>query len=285
MARKLVIEFTKVHGAGNDFVVLDNRFYNFSGEQLTELAQRFCRRRTGIGADGLLALGRAEDPACDYRMHYLNADGSRAAMCGNGARCLAAFARQAGLDGEPLTFTADAGIYQAQVIDSGEAVRLFGPDPRDFEPEPLLESEAARQLAPLCYVWTGTEHVVTFIDDIEAAPVDTLGPEVRSDEALAPTGANVNFVEVIRPGDEQTAAVLRVRTFEKGVEAETRACGTGALAAAVSARRTGRTRAEKAAVEMPGGVLNVGFRLDGEAVTDLYLGGPVTTAFRGTVEW
>ncbi len=281
--RKLVLEFTKMHGAGNDFVVLDNRFYNFTDEELADLTRRLCPRRTGIGADGLLALARPEDASVDYRMRYFNADGSRATMCGNGARCLAGFARRAGLEKTELTFASDAGTYRVQVPEEeGSSVRLFVPSPRHFSADRAFESEAAHALAPLYYVWTGTEHVVTFVDELGAAPVRTKGRAVRRDPALLPAGANVNFVQVARAGGEQ--AVLRVRTYEKGVEEETQACGTGALAAAATARYTDRITADSADVEMPGGRLTVGFRYAEGTISDLYLEGPVTTVFRGTTE-
>src|SRR5690606_7040767 len=127
------VPFTKMHGAGNDFIVLDNRFMHFSAAELAALAQRFCPRRFGVGADGLLALSPSDEPGIDFRMEYVNPDGSRAGMCGNGARCLARFARSAGLEAEPLTFRADAGVYRASVPPEPEApVRLFVPPPERY---------------------------------------------------------------------------------------------------------------------------------------------------------
>ncbi len=128
------------------------------------------------------------------------------------------------------------------------------------------------------YVWTGTEHVVCFVDDVTSTPVATWGPAIRSDEALDPTGANVNFVQVV------SADRLIARTYEKGVEDETLACGTGAIAAAVTARLLGRTSRNRIEVSMPGGVLTVGFELTGDVVSDLYLEGPAEAVFRGTIE-
>lgn len=264
-------------GAGNDFIVIDNRFYNFSERERTDLARRLCPRRTGIGADGLLAFDRAKDPAHAYRMRYHNADGSPATMCGNGARCLALFARQAGLPDEAFTFESDAGVCRARFAGGG-AVRIYATPPRDFSPKRPLGGGGTA-----AYVWTGTPHAVCFVADVAHAPVEKEGRRLRHDAAFAPEGANANFAEVVAPGGGE--ARLRVRTFEKGVETETEACGTGALAAAVVARLTGRLQAERVAVEMPGGTLHVGFRLaGGERVTDLYLEGPAEAVFRGTVE-
>ena len=277
MQRFLVVEFTKMNGAGNDFVVLDNRFYAFSEAELAALARDLCRRTERVGADGLLALDHGEDGA-DFRMHYHNADGSRGTMCGNGARCLARFARSAdlGTTGAPLVFDTDAGRLHADVPDDPAAdVRLHLPPPRDLRPLTLGGLEAT-------YVWTGTEHVVRFVRHTAAVDLATAGPALRHDPALAPRGANVNLVEVL------DADRLRVRTYEKGVEAETRACGTGAMASALVAFHCGRVSRTPVAVEMPGGTLTVGFNwtpgAPAEAVTDLTLAGPAEVTFRGTVE-
>lgn len=283
MTRPLVVEFTKMHGAGNDFVVVDNRFFHFSDEELSTMAKWWCPRRTGIGADGLLALAPAEDDAHDYRMRYFNADGSRARMCGNGARCLARFARESGVGQEELTFESDAGVYRARVPDErGASVRLYVPPPEDFASPVEFEQEHSEIPSPVHYVWTGTEHTVVFVDDVAAVPVETWGRAIRRDAALEPAGANANFVQVISEGDSTPA--LRVRTYEKGVEAETQACGTGALAAAVVARLLDRVEAPVIPVHMPGGTLRIGLQVNGDAVTKLYLEGPAVKVFRGTVD-
>ena len=284
MPPKLVVEFTKMNGAGNDFIVVDNRFYNFSDEELSSLARRFCPRRTGVGADGLLAFARPRDDAHHYRMRYLNADGSVGTMCGNGARCLARFARTAGLTQEALVFETDAGVFRALVPhDAAAPVRLYVDPPRHWQPDHPLDADTDAMAGAVHTIWTGTEHAVCFVSSSADAPVGTWGPVLRQDPALAPTGANVNFVEIDEEG-EGGVARLRVRTYEKGVEAETLACGTGAMASALAARLLGRIGSETVEVEMPGGTLTVGFRLDGEAVSKLYLEGPAVTVFRGTLE-
>lgn len=288
----LVVPFTKMNGAGNDFVVLDNRFFHFSDAELADLARRYCPRRTGIGADGFLALDPPDADGADFRMRYVNADGSRGTMCGNGARCLARYARSAGIPGIPLlhdvarlVFDTDGGRYTADVTDA--SVRLHVPPPRAFGTVALHEAGVDGET---WQIWTGTEHTVRFVADVATAPVNTEGPLVRRDSALAPAGANVNFVEVVRGGADGEAAHLRARTFEKGVEGETRACGTGAVASALAARLAGRISAHEVAVEMPGGTLYVGFRLpegalSAEAVTDLTLEGPAETVFQGMLEF
>lgn len=284
MTRALVVEFTKMHGAGNDFIVIDNRFFHFSDAELAAMARAWCPRRTGIGADGVLALCSPQNDAHDYRMRYVNADGSMARMCGNGARCLARFARSAGLERDTLSFESDAGVYRVAVPPEADApVRLHVPSPQDFNPDVSLHDAAQAVPTPVHYVWTGTEHAVCFVDQVDAVAVDTLGPAIRHDAALAPEGANANFVQIERRADGAPAA-LRVRTYEKGVEAETLACGTGALAAAVVARLLGRITEEVIPVTMPGGTLRVGITVADGTVQALYLEGPAVKVFRGTVD-
>jgi diaminopimelate epimerase len=262
--RKLVVEFTKMSGAGNDFLVIDNRFYHFSPDELARLARKYCARRTGVGADGLLALHAPDDPGHHFRMRYLNADGSVGSMCGNGARCLARYAFEAGMDEDPLRFLTDAGPYSALVRE--ESVRLMIPSYRDFAEVPADESGSGRH-----YIWTGTEHLVVFCPEVDEVDVERDGLRLRHSRA---GGANVNFVEV-------ADGMLRVRTFEKGVEGETLACGTGATAAAAVARLTDRLSRSEIQVQMRGGVLRVGFDHAGNAE---YLEGPAETVFRGTLK-
>lgn len=280
MKRALVVEFTKMNGAGNDFIVIDNRFFYFRPEELSALAARFCPRRTGIGADGLLALSKPRDEAHHYRMQYYNADGSLATMCGNGARCLARFARRAGLSTNPLVFETEAGLFEAEVpADEAAPVRLRMNAPEHWHPHFQLTAPEKASGA-VHYIWTGTEHLVQFVEDVDACDVDGVGAALRHDANLAPKGANANFVSRI----EGAEAALRVRTYEKGVEAETLACGTGALAAAVAARLLGQVSADKIEVHMPGGVLGVEIEYDQGEIAHLYLEGPAEAVYRGTVE-
>ena len=285
----LVVPFTKMSGAGNDFVVLDNRFLRFTVDELAALAERACPRRTGVGADGLLALEEGEGDA-HFRMRYRNADGSLATMCGNGARCLARFAARAGLgdrdaDAATLRFDTDGGPYRAEVPDPGSAsgaVTLHVPPPRDFGPTGLQDGPVPRS-SRVYRIWTGTEHAVVFVPDVAREDVAAAGGRLRWDGAFQPEGTNVDFVEIL----EGDAPRVRVRTFEKGVEAETLACGTGAVAAALAAALTDRVAGagrQSVAVEMPGGTLTVGYALD-DGPRDVTLAGPADTVFEGTLEW
>ncbi len=279
MVRKLVVEFTKMAGAGNDFVVIDNRFYHFTPGELSVLARRYCPRRTGIGADGLLALESPSDDADAFFMRYLNADGTTS-MCGNGARCLARFARLAGIDRDEMTFATAWGPYRARVPADPEApVRLFLPPFEAYTPDRVARGPQGR---PVDYIWTGTHHAVCRVPAVAEVPVERDGAALRYDPAFAPEGTNVNFVEVVDAGQDGGVARLRVRTYEKGVEAETLACGTGATAAAIVARQRGLIDAETVHVDMPGGRLTIGWA--GDPSRELYLEGPAEVIYRGTFE-
>ncbi len=301
MPPPLIVPFTKMSGAGNDFVVLDNRFLRFSDAELAALAASACPRRVGVGADGLLALDEGGDGA-DFQMRYRNADGSLATMCGNGARCLARFAARAGLGRDAgsdvsLVFDTDGGRYSARVAGgrgASGAVSLNVPPPRDLAPvsgfEDILETDGAA--SPIVRIWTGTEHLVAFVDDVAAVDLEAVGRRLRHDDAFAPAGTNVNIVQVAGAGrhvrqdlssDPQPRLVAR--TFEKGVEGETLACGTGALAVALAAYHTGRVLEPAMDIAMPGGTLRVHFTPGIHGVSNLVLEGPAETVFEGTLEW
>lgn len=273
------VAFVKMQGAGNDFVVVDNRDYGFSGAELSAAAEAWCSRRYGVGADGLLALAPPRSSAADYRMCYWNADGSRATMCGNGARCLFRFARRRGIGGSALAFETDAGLYRAvQPGSAPDTVRLFVPDVTDVRPRVQLEGPVPAAIRALTFVHSGTEHLVATVDDLAAAKVTEWGRQLRHDARLQPTGANVNFLEL------GTGRGARVRTYEKGVEAETPACGTGVLAAAVVVERTRSASIDRAVpVRTRGGDLRVG-HASTDRGEERYLEGPAVVVFRGQVQ-
>lgn len=271
-------------GAGNDFIVVDNRFYNFTDHELSEIARALCPRRRGIGADGILAFAAPTGDGADFRMRYVNADGSVGTMCGNGARCLARYARHAGMAATEMRIETDAGAYEVAVPEQDDApVRLFVPLPRHWKAQQDLAGALPAAITSVHYLWPGTEHVVCFVGDVRTARVSTWGKSIRQDASLAPQGANVNFVQVLSKGAGGAPAELRVRTYEKGVEAETLACGTGALASALAAHFLGKTTARRARIHMPGGMLGVGFEGQGARIARLWLDGPATTVYRGTV--
>lgn len=275
MKRMLIIEFTKMNGAGNDFIVLDNRFYQFSVSELSNLAQQICERRTSIGADGILALAPATIPEMDYRMIYINADGSEGTMCGNGARCLARFARASGVDKPVATMqTASGGCEVHAPFDAPVRVYLHPPTKVDHSIQ--LKTPHPDWISSVHFLRPGTEHLVCFTEDLCEVPVETWGKKLRDDPALAPTGANINFVNL---NTDAPAACLHIRTYEKGVEAETLACGTGAVASVVAAQNAGWIASDACDVHMPGGILTVGLEKD-----RIYLEGPTEIAYRGSIE-
>lgn len=266
-----------MHGAGNDFIVLDNRWYRFSDEELAELAATWCPRRYGVGADGLLALAPDDRADVDFRMRYVNADGSWATMCGNGARCLARFALAADFEGPEVAFETDAGRYHAARTGEGsERVRLYVPPATDLSLDVDLAEATAPHGGAVHYVHTGTGHLVLLVDDVEAVPLAEWAPPLRHDARIHPPGANVNVVAV----QEDT---LRMRTFEKGVEGETLSCGTGVLAAAAVVEAVEPEVTAPMSVETQGGTFKVGTAATPRG-EERYLEGPVVTVYRGTLD-
>ncbi len=217
------IPFTKMSGTGNDFIIIDNRARVVADDGLTDFIRKVCRRKMSVGADGLILIESSDQ--ADFRWRFFNSDGSLAEMCGNGARCAARFAFLNGIAGESLSFETEAGIITGQVSDGGAKVKI--PDPSDLR----LDYRIALKSGPLTVssVNTGVPHVVVMTDSVEEVDVLGLGREIRNHDAFAPAGTNVNFICSQRPGQ------LDIRTYERGVEDETLACGTGAIASALVA--------------------------------------------------
>jgi diaminopimelate epimerase len=217
------IPFTKMSGTGNDFIIIDNRARVVADDGLTDFIRKVCRRKMSVGADGLILIESSDQ--ADFRWRFFNSDGSLAEMCGNGARCAARFAFLNGIAGERLSFETEAGIINGQVSDSGAKVKI--PDPADFR----LDYSVDLKSGPLTVssVNTGVPHVVVMTDSVEEVDVFELGREIRNHDAFAPAGTNVNFICPQRPGQ------LDIRTYERGVEDETLACGTGSIASALVA--------------------------------------------------
>ena len=264
------ISFTKMSGAGNDFVVIDNRGGEI--EASAEFVAKVCSRRVSVGADGLLLAESPHDPSeADFRMRYFNADGGEAETCGNGARCIARFAFLNGIAEEKMHFETLAGVYSAEM--TGENVLLGLGDPRDIRldfPLELTEGEAVASFAN-----TGVPHAVRFMDEIDSIDVQTAGREMRYHKAFGQAGANANFVRV--EGEQR----LRTRTYERGVEDETLACGTGAVASAVTAALRGKAR-PPVTVRVQGGFdLIVHFELNGGAASGIRLEGDARVVFTG----
>ncbi len=253
--------FHKYQGTGNDFVMVDNRAGTFD-RRAEVLVRRLCHRRFGIGADGLILL--QAHPEHDFEMIYFNADGREGSLCGNGARCTVAFAKSLGLIGTETTFLAADGPHYARLGADG-LVHLQMPDVG--APQPHGDDY---------FLDTGSPHYVRRVADVAAADVLAEGRRLRHDPAFAPGGTNVNFVAV------QPDGTLRVRTYERGVEAETFSCGTGVTAVALVMAHCAAS-AEPCTLHTPGGTLRVTFARTGDGYTDVFLIGPARSVFEGRI--
>jgi len=266
------IPFSKLSGSGNDFILVDNRNGRLSPEALPETARRLCRRKFSVGADGLIAIEGSE--TADFRWQFFNADGSSAEMCGNGGRCAARFAAARGVAGERLCFETLAGTIHAEV--SGTRVKLQLPPPGEFEPdrELLLDPVPVRASC----LNTGVPHAVVCVEDVDAVDVEALGSRIRYHELFRPAGTNVDFIQR-REGDR-----ISMRTYERGVEGETLACGTGAVASACVASHAWGMASPVEVRTRGGERLTVFFSRDPETgrFGDLHLEGETIWVFDGT---
>ncbi|MCU0606248.1 MAG: diaminopimelate epimerase [Candidatus Edwardsbacteria bacterium] len=264
------MQFYKMSGTGNDFVLLDNRDGTLNAD-LSALVPALCHRRNGVGADGVLVIERAA--GADFRMRYLNADGGEVAFCGNGGRCVAWFAHAIGAAGPRMSFVAGDGPHAAEV--AGSRVRLSMRDPRDIRLNFLLDLDHKGYAAS--FADTGVPHVVVPVAELDSFDVAGTGRRIREHRMFQPDGTNANFIEVA--GRHH----LNIRTYERGVEDETLACGTGATAAAVTAALRGLADSPVECATRGGEVLTVHFRRDGDEVRDVELAGDVRLLFTG--EW
>ncbi|MEI6893025.1 MAG: diaminopimelate epimerase [Pontiella sp.] len=258
------IPFTKMHGAGNDFIMVDDRLLIFPLDDRAFIAE-ICARRTGVGCDGILLIQPSE--SADFRMRFINPDGGEVDMCGNGARCIARLAFDRGVAPADMKFETGAGLVRAKVL--AETVRLDLTTSVDMQ----LDLESNLEW-PLDFVNTGVPHAVAWVDDLQAVDVPRFGKQIREHALFAPGGTNANFAKVEADGS------LSVRTYERGVEAETMACGTGAAAVAGVA-------AQKGWVSLPVTVHCAGgfdLVIDSIQGTTTLTGGAIKT-FEGTVEY
>lgn len=266
------IAFTKMNGAGNDFVLIDNRggSIRLSGRQV----RRLCDRQRGVGADGLLLLEPNLNGAADWLWRFFNRDGGAAEMCGNGARCFAAFVRNLTRPPAGISFETPAGIVRAAFVHGLVAVTL--PAPKGLRLHQPLRVNGAELTAHSLHI--GVPHAVVFVDDADKAMAKDRGRAIRSHPHFAPAGTNVNFVEILRPSS------LRVRTYERGVEGETLACGTGAAAAAMIASRIRRVSPPVSVKVQGGDVLTIDFKKTESGFDAVQLTGPAETVFTGEIE-
>jgi diaminopimelate epimerase len=268
----MLLDFTKMNGAGNDFVLVDNRAQSLKLDRAR--VARICDRHAGVGADGLIALKPCPSARADWAWDFYNSDGSDAEMCGNGARCFARFVQRLTGAKENLTFETRAGVVSASF--HGELVTVGLTPPIDLRLRQTISLGAGP--ITLHSVDTGVPHAVVFVPDADQAMVLSLGPEIRRHPHFAPRGTNVNFVQLGVGADP-----IRVRTFERGVEGETLACGTGVTASAlIAAELHGLVSPVRVRVR-GGDVLEVGFEKRGGQFTNVRLTGPADFVFDGKI--
>lgn len=263
------IEFVKMVASGNDFVVIDNRREIIHGLKLHAFAREICDRNYGVGADGLIAIEPSKK--ADFRMRIINPDGSEAEMCGNGARCIALFAKEKKIAGKKMNFETLSGIIEAEVCD--DIVKLKMPDPTDLRREVRLLIENEDYMAH--FVNTGVPHTIIYVEDLDSWDVKRLGREIRHHKTFAPKGTNVDFVEV------QKGNSIRVRTYERGVEDETLACGTGVVASGIISAAMKDFKSPVVCLTKGRDKLKIYFKKNGDNFTDVYLEGGAREVFLG----
>jgi len=263
------IPFFKMSGSGNDFIIIDNRTGIVAAANMGTFARKVCCRRMSAGADGLILVETSE--AADFKWRFFNSDGSPAEMCGNGARCVARFAHVNHIAGPDMSFETDAGTVSATVSDRG--VKISMPDPDNLK----LDDGVTLSTGPLAFssVNTGVPHVVVTATDLDAVQVVTIGREIRRHLKFAPAGTNVNFIS-LRPD-----GVVAVRTYERGVEDETLACGTGAIACAVVLAAQSEKPSPVDVETKSGGRLRIYFKEKNGRFFNIFLEGDARIIYKG----
>lgn len=257
------LQFFKYQGTGNDFIMIDNRQLFFPKEN-TQLIEKLCDRRFGIGADGLILL--ENDDKTDFKMIYFNSDGNESSMCGNGGRCIVAFAKKLGVITNNTQFVATDGLHHATINDK-QTVSLQMKDVDEVK----IESDYV-------FMNTGSPHHVTLIDSLENYDVKTNGAKIRYSDLYGKVGSNINFVKQLN--DYHFA----VRTYERGVEDETLSCGTGVTAVAIAMNALGKTNSREIDLDVQGGKLKVSFEKENQTYKKVHLIGPATFVFEGEIK-
>jgi len=257
------ITFYKYEGTGNDFIFIDNRQNTFPKTDI-KLIEKLCDRRFGIGADGLILL--ENDAETDFRMVYYNSDGNQSSMCGNGGRCIVAFAKRLNLINDQTTFLATDGLHHADVFENG----IISLGMKDVS-EVKIENEYV-------FLNTGSPHHVMLVDDLDNYDIKGNGAKIRYSDLYGKAGSNVNFVKQLSDNH------FRLRTYERGVEDETYSCGTGATAAAIAMNALGKTNSNHIKLDVEGGKLEVSFDKVNNIYKNVFLTGPATFVFEGEIE-
>ncbi|WP_400079479.1 diaminopimelate epimerase [Winogradskyella sp. R77965] len=259
----MMMTFYKYQGTGNDFIIVDNRLQHIDKNNTNRIAE-LCDRRFGIGADGFILL--ENDNISDFKMVYYNADGNESSMCGNGGRCITAFAKFLGVIENSTEFTAIDGLHKAKI--ENDIVHLQMQDVSSIETH-----------SNHLFLDTGSPHHVEMVSNISAFEVKANGSKIRYGQPYNKAGSNVNFVEQL------SADNFAVRTYERGVEDETLSCGTGVTAVALAMHACGKTKHNEVGLKTPGGQLKVTFSSDDRGYNDIWLIGPAQQVFKGEIEW
>lgn len=268
------IPFSKMSGTGNDFIIIDHRRPLLGEEEFSSFARTVCRRKFSVGADGLILLENSDK--ADFQWRFYNADGSEAEMCGNGARCAARFAWKNKIAPAKMRFLTLAGEIAAEVKD--DLVKLAMTRPTDITLARRIE--LGNENKDIYSINTGVPHAVCFVTDNDQTPVKDWGRIIRFHDFFQPAGTNANFVRITGPSS------LHVRTYERGVEDETMACGTGAVAAAVMAGLLGQVAGPTKVTTSGGEILTIYFTIKNQEpaqVTEIYLEGPAHLIYEGSL--
>jgi len=263
------VEFWKMNGSGNDFIIIDNRDGVIGQQEMSDLVLAVCRRRTSVGADGVIFVTKSDK--YDFAWRFFNADGGEVEMCGNGSRCVCRFAYLKGIAGPEMTFETLVGPVSGQI--RGRRVNVLMPLPKglrldlDLERDPTWNS--------IDFVNTGVPHVVVLVDDVEHHPVVKQGRALRYHQYFAPEGTNADFVQVLGPDQ------IAMRTYERGVEDETLACGTGAVASAVVAAERGLVKPPVKVKTRSGEILTITFSKKDKEFSEVWMEGNTTIVYEG----
>jgi len=267
------IKFWKMHGAKNDFVLIDDRTGMFPADD-QNFIRHLAARRSGIGAEGIVLIQPSR--AADFFMRFYNPDGGEADMCGNAARCTARLANELNIAGERMSIETAAGCLEAEILDESR-VQLRMTEPREWLLNEPLEMEEGQ--LTFSFVNTGVPHVVMRTGNLRETDVRTAGAAIRRHRRFAPAGANVNFIEITPDG------ALLIRTYERGVEDETPACGTGITAAGLIAAKNGWVELPVIVHAASGDVLTVDAELTGAGAKHVMLSGPTAHVYEGEIEY
>ncbi len=266
-----MLDFFKMSGSGNDFILIDNRDQSLAVGNAAEFVKTVCRRKISIGADGLIIIENSQ--RADFRWRFFNADGSEVDMCGNGARCAARFAHIRGIAKEKMSFETGAGIIDAEVRGDTVKVKLTEPHGLKTNISIMVDGKPIE----VSFINTGVPHVVLFVTGLDGYDVFNLGRKIRYHEEFQPEGTNANFMEVI---DRHT---IRIRTYERGVEDETLACGTGAVASVLISSTQELVESPVDVKVKSGETLKIYFRKAGRRFEDIYLEGKANVVYEGRI--